>query len=52
MSTDKMSETQQLDEFNRLFYEGLKERHQIIIEDGQLAPGDVLPVKAGAETES
>jgi hypothetical protein len=45
-------QAQQLDEFNKLFYEGLKDRHQIIIEDGQLAPGDVLPVKTGAETES
>jgi hypothetical protein len=45
-------QAQQLDKFNKLFYEGLKDRHQIIIEDGQLAPGDVLPVKTGAETES
>jgi hypothetical protein len=43
---------QRLEEFNELFYEGLKERHQIIIEDGQLAPGDILPAKPGAATES
>ena len=45
-------QSQQLEEFNKLFYEGLKERHQIIVEDGQLAPGDVLPTKTGAETDS
>jgi hypothetical protein len=45
-------QAQQLDEFNKLFYEGLKDRHQIIIEDGQLAPGDILPANTGAEKES
>lgn len=43
---------QRLEEFNELFYEGLKERHQIIIEDGQLAPGDILPAKPGTAAES
>ena len=45
-------QAQRLEEFNELFYEGLKERHQIIIEDGQLAPGDILPAKPDAAAES
>jgi peptidyl-prolyl cis-trans isomerase C len=45
-------QAEKLEEFNKLFYEGLKERHQIIIEDGQLAPGDILPAKPDAATQS
>ena len=41
-------QAQQTDEFNKLFYKSLKEQHQIIIEDGQLTPEDVLSVESDA----
>ena len=42
---------EQMDSFNQKFYEGLKERYTIIVEDGGLAPDSLLEPRKAAGTE-